>query len=162
MALRPGNYILVSNYNLNCSRGGQRIQFREKAFIFKGLKCEYLKWNQNFPRHFNVRSFGRYGRFVLVITVVSFRSFRFSRFGCFVLVVTIVSFWSFRLFRLFRFGFFVPLFRVLVHAVINCAHFRKRSSRFAILFVSHTKAPFSIFKIWKEPATKTSLVGWSG
>ena len=50
--------------------------------------------------------FGRYGRFVLVVSVVSFRSSR-----------------SFCLFQLLGFGRFVSLFRVLVHALSSSIQF---------------------------------------
>ena len=72
--------------------------------------------------YFRPFRFGRFGRFV---SVVSFRSFRFGRFVsvvsfrsfCFGRFVSVVSFRSFRWFRPFRFGRFVSTFRLLVHAL---------------------------------------------
>ena len=115
MVPRLKNYILVSTYSFNCSRGGKKIQFHETALTFKGLKCERISevksaFSLTFHRPlFSIAvvvCFGRYGRFVLVVSVVSFRSFR-----------------SFCLFQLLGFGRFVSLFRVLVHALSSSIQF---------------------------------------
>ena len=112
LVLRLKNYTLVSTYNFNCSRGGKKIQFHETALTFKGLKCERISevksaFSSTFHRPlFSIAvvvCFGRYGRFVLVVSVVSFRSF------CF--------------FQLLGFGRFVSLFRVLVHALSSSIQF---------------------------------------
>ena len=72
------------------------------------------------PRYSDFRLFDQVSSFVLSFRPLHlFRSFRFGHFACFsrfVLVVSFRSFWSFRSFQSFRFGGFVSLFRVLVHA----------------------------------------------
>ena len=86
-----------------------RYFFRVLIILLKGI----------IPRFASVISM------VWLVSAVSFPSFRlfrfarfarFARFSRFVSVVSLVSFRSFRSFRSLRFGGFVSLFRVLVHA----------------------------------------------
>ena len=68
--------------------------------------------NRSLDCHDVVVCFGRYGRFVFQITVVSFRwlrSFRFPNYGGFVSVVTVVSFSKLRWFRFGGFACFVSV-----------------------------------------------------
>ena len=72
LAFRPENCIWVSNLSFSCSCGGEKIKFRKTAIIFKSNICERLS---------EVKVYIFWGRFVSVVLLVSFRSFRFAVSG---------------------------------------------------------------------------------